>query len=74
MQPICKIFLNVLEWRMDTETLERHFGGRDEAIRAIGIYRQLWEHWAKKGIPKGRQYEIQVLTKGKVRADCHKLR
>lgn len=49
--------------------MERHFGGRDKAISALGIYRQLWEHWQKTGIPKGRQFQIEVVTRGKLKAD-----
>ena len=53
---------------MDTKALERHFGDRDRAMDAIGIYRQIWEYWQNNGIPIGRQYQIQVLTGGALKA------
>ena len=57
---------------MDTKALEKHFGDRDKAMAALGIYRQIWEYWEDKGIPRGRQFEIQVQTAGVLRADPHK--
>ncbi len=55
---------------MNTKSLEKHFGGRDKAMSALGIYRQLWDHWAAKGIPMGRQYQIQIETGGALKADA----
>ena len=72
MHPVNDYLQNVLDRSrlrgMDTEKLEAHFGGRDEAIKALGIYRQVWEYWKRAGVPIGRQYEIQILTGGKLQA------
>lgn len=38
-------------------------------MQQLTLSRQLWEYWHDKGIPRGRQAEIQILTRGKLRAD-----
>lgn len=53
---------------MDTTNLEQHYGNSERAKKALGLSRQLWDYWAKNGIPEGRQYKIQVMTNGKLRA------
>ena len=58
---------------MDLTDIERHFGGTDEAMRELNkrgvtVYRQLWRNWRKE-IPHGRQCEIELATKGKLKAD-----
>lgn len=53
---------------MNTDDLVKHFGSRDKAEAQLGIYRQLWDHWRKGGIPKMRQFQIQVLTRGRLKA------
>ncbi len=54
---------------MTFQDLIDHFGSRKQAAEALGISKQLAAYWIKAGIPIGRQYEIQVLTGGKFRAD-----
>ena len=53
---------------MDTKIVERHFGGRGEAIKQIGTYRQQWDYWIRKGIPKIWQEKIAYLSGGKLKA------
>jgi hypothetical protein len=53
---------------MNTQILEKHYGSKANAMKALGVYRQLWEHWRKNGIPYGRQCAIQLATRGKVKA------
>lgn len=54
---------------MDTNDLREHFGSLTAAAKAIGTSIQVVSAWnTKNRIPIGRQYEIQVLTGGKLRA------
>ena len=53
---------------MDVTNLVQHFGSQAAAARAVGVSAQLMSAWKKHGIPKGRQYEIQILTGGHLRA------
>lgn len=54
---------------MTTNELIDHYGDREKAMKASGAYRQLWDYWEKNGIPLGRQAEIQIKTRGKLKAD-----
>lgn len=55
---------------MDTQDLIDHFGTLTNAAKAIGTSIQVVSAWnTKNRIPLGRQYEIQVLTGGKLRAN-----
>ena len=53
---------------MDTGKLLKHYGDRQTAMKELGIYRQVWNYWANKGIPEGWQYKIQHLTGGRLKA------
>ena len=53
---------------MNTDDLVRHYGDRKAAQKALGISRQLWRFWTKRGIPKLRKFQIQVNTNGKLKA------
>ncbi len=46
----------------------KHFGTATAAARILGISVQAISKWKRHGIPLGRQYEIQVLTGGTLRA------
>lgn len=54
---------------MDMNDLRKHFGTQAAAAAAIGKSKQVVSAWNRNGIPLGRQYEIQVLTGGRLRAD-----
>jgi hypothetical protein len=54
---------------MKFQDLVDHFGTQRKVAEALGISKQLASYWKRAGIPIGRQYEIQVLTGGKFRAD-----
>jgi hypothetical protein len=55
---------------MNMQDLISHFGSQTAAAKAIGTSIQVVSSWKTKGrIPLGRQYEIQVLTGGQLRAD-----
>jgi hypothetical protein len=53
---------------MDYPKLIKHFGTEAEAVRALGIPQTTINAWADSGIPSWRQYQIEVLTNGKLRA------
>ncbi len=55
--------------RMELNDLIKHFGSRAKAQQRLGLYRQLWDQWEKRGgIPAMRQFQIQVLTRGRLKA------
>lgn len=55
--------------RMMFQELVEHYGSQQQVAEALGISKQLASYWKRAGIPLGRQYEIQILTGGKFRAD-----
>jgi transcriptional repressor of cell division inhibition gene dicB len=54
---------------MKFQDLIDHYGSQQKVADALGISKQLASYWKRAGIPLGRQYEIQILTGGKFRAD-----
>ncbi|MGH7605439.1 MAG: Cro/CI family transcriptional regulator [Gemmatimonadaceae bacterium] len=55
---------------MDPQTLIDHFGGVTATARALGVKPPSVSEWSAAGkVPLGRQFQAQVLTKGKLRAD-----
>jgi len=47
-----------------------HFGGINKTAKALGISYQAVRQWVDKGeVPEGREWQIQALTKGKLKAD-----
>jgi len=45
-----------------------HFGGRDALAKALGISRVATYEWGEQ-VPLLRQYQIEVITGGALRAD-----
>lgn len=45
-----------------------YFGGVDKTAKALGITHVAVSKWGET-IPKGRAYQIEVLTGGKLKAD-----
>ncbi|WP_429169320.1 Cro/CI family transcriptional regulator [Aeromonas hydrophila] len=45
-----------------------HFGGVTKTAAALGVHKATVSCWGEV-IPKGRAYEIEVLTGGKLKAD-----
>ena len=54
---------------MTFDELKAHYGSSQKIAEAVGVSKQVVSYWKRAGIPIGRQYEIQVLTGGKFRAD-----
>jgi hypothetical protein len=56
---------------MNMQDLIEHFGTQSAIAKALGTSDQVVSSWkVKNRIPLGRQYEIQILTAGKLRADA----
>ncbi len=53
---------------MEFTELLNHFGSQINAARAVGTSAQVVSAWKKNGIPIGRQYELQILTGGALKA------
>jgi len=45
-----------------------HFGTQASLARALGIHRAAINGWGDQ-VPLGRQYQLEVLTKGALKAD-----
>jgi hypothetical protein len=55
---------------MTKEQAVRHYGGVKKLADALGVWPQVVYAW-REGIPMARQYELEVKTGGKLRADRH---
>ena len=55
---------------MDPNSVVDHFGGVGKMCRALNVSREALRKWRMRGrVPRGRAYEIQVLTGGALRVD-----
>ena len=54
---------------MNYSDLISHFGTQSKAARALGIKPPSVHEWQENGIPETRQYQIEVLTNGALKAD-----
>lgn len=54
---------------MTYQQVIKHFGSQAEAARKLGIRPPSVSDWQHGGIPLVRQYQIQVLTGGALKAD-----
>lgn len=50
---------------MKTDDAITFYGGRDKLAKALGIDRSATYHWGDT-VPIGRQFQLQILTKGKL--------
>lgn len=55
---------------MKTELAVDYFGTKAAIADALGIKRSAVSQWGET-IPKGRAYQIEVLTGGKLKAGAH---
>lgn len=54
---------------MDLDQVVAHFGTQEKAAAALGMTQGSVSAWRKAGIPVPRQFQIEVLTNGALRAD-----
>jgi len=55
---------------MTLEEVIKFFGGKANTARELDITYQAVQDWERRGtIPRGRQFEIQVMTGGRLQAD-----
>ena len=54
---------------MKVDEAIKAFGSPGALCRALGVFPQHLYNWRKRGIPKARQYEIEALSGGEVKAD-----
>lgn len=59
---------------MDVKQVFGHFGGVTKTARALGLAQSSVSEWNVTGIPECRQYQIELATGGKFRADKPALR
>jgi len=52
---------------MKTQDAIDYYGGRDALARALGLDRTATYHWGDE-VPELRQYQLQVLTEGGLKA------
>lgn len=54
---------------MDMHSITRHFGSQRAVAEKLGVTEAAVSAWKARGrIPLGRQYELQILTNGHLRA------
>lgn len=54
---------------MNYQQLVEHFKTPSEAARVLNMDRRAIWQWQRRGIPEARQYQIEVLTNGALKAD-----
>lgn len=57
---------------MTHDDIIKHYGGQREAMTALaqyGIYRQIMDNWKRDGVPELRQFQLYVITGGKLKID-----
>lgn len=52
---------------MDFETVIAFFGTQQKTADALGLAQPTVASWKENGIPVPRQYQIQVVSKGKLK-------
>lgn len=57
---------------MKVDDLIKHFGSTRAIQDALGVTKSAVSQWRAAGVPALRQYQIQALTKGKLRATPEK--
>lgn len=54
---------------MKLDDVLSHFGGAQETAKALGLSHQAIYAWRRTGVPCGRQYQLELLTDGALRAE-----
>ena len=53
---------------MKTKTVIDFFGSREKTAEKLGVDRSAISHWGEF-VPELRQYQVQVISKNKIKAD-----
>ena len=53
---------------MTRKDIIKYFGTQAEAARRLGVAPQTILEWECVGVPDGRQYQVELATKGRLRA------
>ena len=54
---------------MTPDEVINHYSNKRGVTEALGVSRQVVDQWIRRGlVPMGRQFEIQILTGGGLRA------
>jgi DNA-binding XRE family transcriptional regulator len=53
---------------MTRKDIIRYYGSQAEAARRLGCKPQTIIDWELTGVPEGRQYQVELATRGKLRA------
>jgi DNA-binding transcriptional regulator YdaS (Cro superfamily) len=56
---------------MKTSDVAAHFGGKKKLAEALGIQPSAVSMWGEE-VPEARQYQIQVITKGKFKVSAQR--
>jgi len=59
---------------MDAKELINYWGSQRKAAEGLQVTYQAVQHWKNKGVPRGIQFEMEVLTDGTLKADREKRR
>lgn len=61
--------LHTEEREMTIKQVIKHYGSIAETAAALGVTYQAVQQWVTNGkVPEGRQWQIETLTKGKLKA------
>lgn len=60
---------NPILLRMKRHQVIEAFGSQAEAARALGLSPSTIQDWEGPGVPDGRQYQIEIATRGRLKAD-----
>lgn len=60
---------------MTVDDIRAHFGAKNDSDLALklGVVRSAISQWRSGGVPLPRQARIQIMTKGKLKADKEQL-
>lgn len=54
---------------MNMQQLVAHYGSQRAIAEALGTTEQVVSAWNRNGIPAGRQFQVEIATKGLLKAD-----
>jgi len=54
---------------MNAKQVIKHYGSTRKAAEAIGVTYNAVQNWKSAGVPRSMQFELEVITGGKLKAD-----